>query len=521
MISEVAWRRFDLERDAMVRALLLHLEGHDLLLLVSHHLVSDHGSAHVLLTELAEAYDAACSGRAALLPELPIQYSDFAAWQRERISGPTLDGLVTHWSERLARAPERLDLPFDKPRPQAKTYAGSELRGSLPAGLADALRTLARQHGVSFFTVLLAGFYSLLHRYTGEGDIVVGTPISGRHHEETQRLIGYFSNTLALRVTLDDEMSFADLLARVRETALDGFAHQELPFERLVETLNPQRDPSHTPVFQVLFAHDLPAPPVKLNGKPLDPLPLPGWPWSRFDVALGTHEREDGALDLVVEYSTDLFEADTIRRLLGHFETLLEAAASNPDEPLGRLPLLTESERHTLVERWNRTDCPIPNGCLHELIGSQAARVRERVAVAGSGETLTYSELDERSDDLARHLRRLGVGEGALVGVCVERVPATMVALLGVLKTGAAYVPIEPTYPMERKAFMLADAEAPVVVTQESLLELLPQHGGRTVCLDRDSAEIASAPAPATDRGSGGPRLRDLHLGLDGAAQGR
>ena len=495
MIAEVAWRRFDLERDAMVRALLLHLDEHDLLLLVSHHLVSDHGSAHVLLTELAEVYDAARSGRAAPLPELPIQYSDFAAWQRERLSGPTLDGLVAHWRERLAGAPERFDLPFDKPRPPAKTYVGSELRGSLPAGLADALRTLARQHGVSFFTVLLAGFYSLLHRYTGEGDIVVGTPISGRHHEETQRLIGYFSNTLALRVAVDDEVSFAALLARVRETALDAFAHQELPFERLVEALNPQRDPSHTPVFQVLFTHDVASSPVELDGRPLDQLPLPGWPWSRFDLALGAHEREDGALDLVVEYSTDLFEAETIRRLLGHFETLLTAAVSDPEGPLGKLPLLTEPERRMVVEEWNRTERPIPDGCLHELVRGQAARGPERVAVAGSGATLTYRELDERSDDLARHLCRLGIGEGALVGVCVERVPATMVALLGVLKTGAAYVPIEPTYPMERKAFMLADAEAPVVITQENLLDQLPEHGGRTVCLDRDRVEIASAPA--------------------------
>jgi amino acid adenylation domain-containing protein len=495
MISEAAWRRFDLERDAMVRALLLHLDEHDLLLLVSHHLVSDHGSAHVLLTELAAAYDAARSGRTPTLPELPIQYSDFAAWQRRRISGPTLEGLAAHWEEQLAGAPERFDLPFDKPRPPAKTYAGSELRGSLPAALADTLRALARQHGVSFFTVLLAGFYSLLHRYTGEDDIVVGTPITGRHHEETQRLIGYFSNTLALRVVLEDDMPFAALLARVRKTTLDAFAHQELPFERLVEALNPQRDPSHTPVFQVLFTHDLPSAPVELDAKPLDQLPLPRWPWSRFDLALGAHEREDGALDLVVEYSADLFEAETIRRLFGHFESLLAAAAADPDAPLGKLSLVTEPERRELVEQWNRTERPIPDGCLHDLVGEQAARVPERAAVVGSGEALTYRELAERSDDLARHLRNLGVGEGALVGVCVERVPATMVALLGVLKTGAAYVPIEPTYPMERKAFMLSDAEAPVVITQESLLEQLPEHGGRTVCLDRDRAEIASSPS--------------------------
>jgi len=326
LVSELAWRRFDLERDAMVRAALIRMDDHDRLLLVSHHLVSDHGSARILLAELSEAYDAARSGRPPLLPELPVQYADFAAWQRRRMSGSRLNELTDYWRRRLAEIPDRFDLPFDRPRPPAKTYAGAERRGTLPANLVEALRALARTRNVSFFTVLLAGFYTLLYRYTGTEDIVVGSPISGRHHEETQRLMGYFSNTLVLRATVEDEISFEDLLERLRTTTLEAFAHQELPFERLVEALNPPRDPSHTPIFQVLFTHDLVSPQLKLDGMVVEPLALPAWPWSRFDLAVGTHDRADGGLDVMVEYSTDLFEEETI----GEKSRLNSAASGLP-----------------------------------------------------------------------------------------------------------------------------------------------------------------------------------------------
>jgi hypothetical protein len=266
LVSELAWRRFDLELDTLVRAALIRMDDHDLLLLVSHHLVSDHGSGSILLDELSEAYDAACSGRAPVVPELPIQYADFAAWQRDRMSGPRLDEQTDHWCRRLAGIPDRLDLPFDKPRPPAKTYAGAEYRSTLPADLVDGLRALARTRNLSFFPVLLAGFYTLIYRYTGTEDIVVGTPTSGRHHAETEPLIGLFSNTLALRTTVEDELTFSELLDRVRATLLDGIAHQELPFERLVEALNPPRDPSHTPIYQVLFTHDHVSPSLELGG---------------------------------------------------------------------------------------------------------------------------------------------------------------------------------------------------------------------------------------------------------------
>jgi len=502
LVSGLAWQPFDLERDTMLRAALLRLGDHDRLLLVSHHLVSDHGSASVLLAELSEGYDAALGRRAPELPELPVRYSDFAAWQRDRFSGPRLEELVAFWRERLAGAPELLDLPFDRPRPPAKSYAGAEVRGTVPGEVGEALRKLARARNVSLFTILLAGFNALVHRYTGSEDIVIGSPITGRHDEETMPLIGYFANTLALRTAVEDDLPFDELVERVRRTSIDAFAHQELPFERLVEALNPPRDPSYTPVLQVLLTHDVVERPIVLGGETLEQLPLSTWPWSRFDLAVGTHERADGGIEVVAEYSTDLFDRDTVERLIGHFGALLAGVVADPGCPVGMLPLLTPDERRVVLDDWNDTAQPVDGRSLHALVSAQATRVPDRIAVRGSGRTLTYRELDERAGRLAQHLRTLGVGPGTLVGVCLDRLPETMVAFLGVLKTGAAYVPVDPTYPAERQAFMLADAEAPVILTQESLLDSLPEYAGHVVCIDRDWPKIAlGAPYAPTEPG--------------------
>ena len=497
LVSQLAWQPFDLDVPAVLRVALLRLSDHDRLLLVSHHLVSDHRSASILLGELGKSYDAALTGNTAELPDLTIRYSDFAAWQRERFRGELLDELIAYWRRRLDGAPERLDLPFDRPRPPAKTYAGGEVRDFLPTDLVAALRALAQARNVTLYTVLLSGFYALLHRYTGAEDIVIGSPISGRHDEETMPLIGYFSNTLALRTDVDDGMPFTQLLERVRETTVAAFAHQELPFERLVEALNPPRDPSYTPVFQILLAHDVAAPAITLGAVMLEQMPLPAWPWSRFDLAVGTNERADGGLDLVAEYSTDLFDPETIRRFIGHYGMLLAAIAAEPDAAIATLPLLTPPERRQLLHDWNQTRMEVEPACLHTLVSVQAGLFPERTAVEGAGRSLRYGELEESANRLAHRLRRLGAGPGTLVGVCIERVPETMVALLAILKAGAAYVPVDPTYPPERQAFMLADAQAPVLITQESLLDLLPDHGGHTVCLDRDWPAIAAEPASA------------------------
>jgi amino acid adenylation domain-containing protein len=495
VIEDVAWRRFDLERGALVRAALLRLEEVDVLVVVSHHLASDHASGAILLRELVEVYDAVREQRTPSLPELPIQYADYATWQRERFDGALLDDLVGHWRTVLDGAAERFDLPADRPRPPAKTYAGDELRFALPIELADAIRAYARSTGTSVFTVLLTAFYALLHRYTESEDIVVGVPISGRHHEETQELIGYFSNTLALRAHIDRDLTFAELLNRVRAVANDAYAHQELPFERLVEALNPRRDPSHTPVFQVLLSHDLVSELPMLGGLQLEPQPLRRWPYSRFDLAVGTLERPDGGLEGVVEYSTDLFDAGTIERFAGHLTTLLAGVVREPGLPIAALTLLPEGERAWLIEERNRTESPVDPRCLHELVAEHARRTPDRVAVEGSARSLTYGDLDARANQLARHLLARGIGGDDLVGVCLDRSPETMVAMLATLKTGAAYVPIDPTYPHERQAFMLADANARVLLTEQSLLDALPPAGdAEIVCIDRDWPEIASLP---------------------------
>jgi amino acid adenylation domain-containing protein len=493
VIADLAWKAFDLGRELMLRAALVHVATEDdRLLLVSHHLVSDHASFPILLAELAEVYAALSAGREPELQDLPITYVDFAAWQRERLTANALEEDLAYWRGRLSGAPERLDLPSDRPRPPVKTYRGDQRMHSYSPALVEEVRALARSHRVSLFVVLLAVVKTLLHRYTGEEDLVVGSPASGRHHEETMPLVGFFTNTLVLRTNLSGDPTFEELIGRVRETTVSSLAHQDLPFEKLVEALNPKRDLSHTPLFQVLLTHDVALPELALGGMQVTVLPLPEVRWSRFDLSVETQDRRDGGLDVSVEYSTDLFEPETIDCLLGHLETLLAEVAEQPARPISELPLLTSEERSLLLEEWNATARPLPDRCLHELVAAQAETRPDDIAVEGEGARLTYAELDSRSNQLAHHLRSLAVCPGALVGVCMERVPELMVALLGVLKSGAAYVPIDPTYPRERQAFMLADSEAPVLVTQEKLVEQLPDSEALVVCLDRDWPEIAS-----------------------------
>ena len=493
LASELAWRSFDLARDLMVRATLFQLPADEsLLLIVSHHLVSDHASTGVLLDELAEAYDALAAGRTPSPPELAIQYADFASWQREHLTDARLDEHLEYWYEQLAGAPQRLDLPSDHQRPSAKSYRGAKVELDIAPVLVDRLRSLARARGASLYVVLLAAFTTLLHRYSGSEDIVVGSPISGRHHEETMPLIGFFTNTLVLRTKLDGDPTFSALVDRARETAFGAYAHQEVPFERLVEALNPHRDLSLSPLFQVLLTHDVATPARELGGMPVVQEPVPHAPWARFDLSLVTHDRADGGLGGLLEYSTDLFEEPTIRQMLDHLQTVLEGISEDPERPISALPLLTPAERGLLIEDWNATAAPFARDrCLHELVAEQAARTPSAIAVEGEGRSLSYAELDASANQLAHHLADLGVGSGVLVGLCTERIPELMIAILGILKTGAAYVPIDPTYPAERQAFMLADAECPVLITQERLLENLPAYEGTAVCLDRDRPEIA------------------------------
>jgi amino acid adenylation domain-containing protein len=492
LVAELASRPFDLATEVLLRAALLHVKAdEDLLLIVLNHAASDHASRKLLLGELDALYTALEAGAEPALPDLPIQYADFAEWQRERLDGKPLEELLAYWTGHMAGAPDRLELPTDRPRPAAQSYRGSHREFTIGPALGTRLRELARSQRATQFMVLLAGFKTLLYRYTGVTDLVVGTPISGRHHEETANLLGYFSNTLALRSDLSGDPTFTELVARVKATTIAAQTHQELPFEKLVESLNPRRTESHSPVFQVLFGFDgMSAPAPTLAGHELETLPVPGWQWARFDLSMVLRELPDGGLAARIEYPTDLFDATTIDRLVGHFERLLHAAASDPDQRLSMLPILTADEERQLLVDWNQTTRPYDRRCLHELFADQAARTPDAVAVVDSEQRITFSQLDRRSSQLARELGRLGAGAGTLVGICLDRSVDLVISLLGVLKSGAAYVPIEPTYPPQRQEFILADAAAPVLITQDRLLGVIDPRGAAVISVERDRESI-------------------------------
>jgi amino acid adenylation domain-containing protein len=491
LLGAFANRPFDISSDVLLRAALVHLDTEDLLLIVLHHIGSDHASSAILFRELDEIYDAMSKGEARELAELPIQYTDFARWQREQLGGSRLEELLAHWTSRLVGAPERLELPSDRPRPSSQSFRGKLHELTIGPELAQPLRAQSRRHGVSMFMFLLAAFKVLLHRYTGAEDMVVGAPASGRHYEETADLLGFFSNTLALRTDLSGDPTFAELLQRVKVTTLEAQIYQELPFEKLVEALNPQRSQSYSPIFQVLFGYDVyPAQPPRLAGKALEQLPIPGWQWSRFDLSIVARELRDGSLHAQLEYATDLFDAATVERLIGHYTTLLTAVGRDCDRPLSELPILTEQERSSMLTEWNATSRPYDRRCLHELVSEQAARSPETIAVVSERDRLSYGELEARSNQLARELIDAGVGVGSLVGMCLERSVELPVAMLAVLKTGAAYVPIDPTYPPERQELMLADAHAPVLITQSRFLGVVGPSEATVLCVDRDRPRI-------------------------------
>lgn len=496
LLGEFVRRPFDLRSDLLLRTALVHVApDEDLLLVVFHHVASDYASSAILFGELDELYDAFSSGRTPALPELPIQYADFAAWQREQVSGGQVDELLEYWTAALEGAPERLDLPSDRQRPSVQSYRGRVIESGLDRELVESLRALARRQSVSLFMLLLAAFKTVVHRYTGVEDLVVGAPVTARHHEETSGLLGFFTNWLALRTDLSGDPAFSELLQRVRATVLGSQIHQELPLEKLVEVLNPERTQSHNPIFQVLFGYEIaPGEPPRLAGAQLEPLPIPGWEFSRLDISLVVQERPDGGLQLNLEYASDLFDASTIERLIGHYRTLLEGVLADPDRRLSRLPILTEAERRRTLVEWNDTRHGYDARCLHELVAEQVARTPERIAVLDGTERLTYAQLQRRANQIAHELVACGVRPGSLVGICVDRCVDMLASMLGVLQTGAAYVPIDPTFPPQRQEFMLADARAPVLITQERHLGTIDPSGITVLCVDRDRPRIEARP---------------------------
>ena len=491
-----ATERFDLSRAPLLRARLLRLsDSEHVLLLVVHHIVFDGWSMGVLRRELGALY--ASAGDAAALAPLPIQFADYASWQRERLASEALQRQLQYWRQQLDGI-ETLDLPTDRPRPAQITYRGASERFALPAPLLTRLKALAQRESATLFMVLLAAFQVLLMRHSRQQNVAVGVPVAGRHRTELEGLIGYFVNTLVMRVELSGNPGFTELLQRVKETALDAYGHQELPFDQLVAALSPQRDLSRHPLYQVSFAlNNQPTNALVLSGVQVETLELP-ITTAKFDLSLALAEA-DGALRGVIEYSTDLFDAASITRLAAQFRHLLEAIVADPTRPVARLALLSEAEQRQLVDQWNDTQVAYPQHLgVHQLVEAQVRRSPQAAAAIFEGLQISYRELNAQANRLAHQLRGWGVGPEVPVGLCTERSLSTLVAVLGILKSGGAYVPLDPSYPAERLAFMLNDCAAPVVITQRSLRERMARTvpaGTRLLCLDDDGPAIASHPA--------------------------
>jgi amino acid adenylation domain-containing protein len=517
-----AERPFDLSGDRMLRAALLRLAAHEhVLLLTIHHIASDGWSLGVLWRELERLYEAYCRGANPDLPPLPVRYADYAMWQQNELQGQRLDWLQQYWREQLHGA-HVLELPTDHPRPPALTYQGARHDFDLKEELVEQLKSLSQREDVTLHMMLLAAFQTLLARYSGQDDIVVGMPIAGRSHAALEGLIGFFVNTLVLRTDLSGDPTFRELLGRVRQVSLAAYDHQDLPFEKLVEELKPQRDLSHSPVVQAVFQLlSFSDPGLTLRDVEVERLPSSSQR-VRFDVEMHLWQ-EPKALRGALVYSTDLFDASTMERLVRHFVKLLAGIAVDPDRPISQLPLLTEAERQQVLVDWNRTAVDYPSErCIHELFEEQAARSPAAVAVIFGDRQLTYGELNARANQLARYLQGLGVGPETLVGVCLERSLEMMVGLLGILKAGGAYVPLDPGYPQKRLAFMLADTQAPVLLTQAPLVLQLPPYAGHLVCLDADGVAISRQPTdnPVSGATAGGRAYVCYTSGSTGVPKG-
>jgi amino acid adenylation domain-containing protein len=506
--AEEAARPYDLSAGPLFRAALLRLgEEEHVLLLGMHHIVGDAWSLGVLSRELSALYGAYREGAESPLPGLPVQYADYARWQRRVLGGDTLEGELAYWRERLAGAPALLELPTDHPRPPVQSYRGASEPVALPAALLERLTAVGRSEGATPFMVLLSAFQLLLAKYAGSDDVVVGTPIAGRTRREVEELVGLFLNTLALRTELGGDPDFREVLRRVRAATLGAYENQDVPFERLVEELQPERSLSHSPLFQVAFIlEDAGEAGFALPGVRVRHLDVES-ATSKFDLTLALTQGPDG-IGGALEYSADLFERGTIRRMVAHLARVLEQVAAAPETRLSELALLDEAERRLIVEEWNDTRAVYPvDRCVHELVEAKAERTPTATAVVFGDASLTYAALNERANRLAHHLRALGVGPDARVAVCMERSLDLVVGLLAVLKAGGAYVPLDPNYPAERLRYLLADSAPKVVLTQTSILraEAAPFADADVEVLALDAPSWMEQPATNPARGALSP----------------
>ncbi len=492
LAKEEGQQPFDIVHGPLIRASLMKLEEMEHVLLLSmYHIVSDGWSMGVLTREISALYRSFCEDSPSPLAELPIQYADYAAWQASWLQGEVLEGRLAYWKQQLAGSPAVLELPTDRPRPAVQSFRGARQSFRLAPELLEKLKALGQREGASLFMTLLAAFQALLYRYSGQADINVGTPVANRDREEIEGLIGIFINTLVLHARISGEAGFRDLLKQVKETTLGAFENADLPFDLLVDALQVKRDTSYSPLFQVMFTlqestgASLDLPGLKASLLPIDNGTV------KFDLFLTLEENPNGLLG-VLEYNTDLFEAGSITRMIGHFETLLNGIAADIERPIARLPLLPLDEAHRLLIEWNLTQAEFPQEkCFQQRFEEQVERSPDTYAVVYEHDQLTYRELNRRANILAHYLQSLGVQPDTLVGVCFERSVEMVVAILGILKAGGAYLPLDPTYPKDRLAFMLADARAPILITQEHLTPDLPEDGYTRIALDANWKKIA------------------------------
>ncbi|HEX8293413.1 MAG TPA: amino acid adenylation domain-containing protein, partial [Pyrinomonadaceae bacterium] len=490
--AEEARAPFDLSKGPLLRVKLLRLsEEEHILLLTMHHIISDGWSIGIFIRELAALYEAFADGRPSPFAHPPLQYVDYALWQREQLQAGALDEQLSYWKQTLAGAPALLELPTDRPRPPAQSFSGARQELVIPRSLAEALRAVGERANATLFMTLLAAFEVLLYRYTGQPDVVVGVPVSGRDRPEIEASIGFFVNTLPLRTGLYGNPTFGELLGRVRAATLGAFDHPEVPFEKLVEVLQPNRDLSHAPLFQVLFnLQNFGAGRLEMHGLALTQIEVDTGT-SKFDLTLNLTETAEGMAGWL-DYNTDLFDAPTVERMAGHLLEILKGVAAGPGTRLDELSLLTPRERQELLVEWNGSREVYPHApCLHQIFEEQVGRTPDATAVVFEGETLTYLELNRRANRLAHHLRGLGVGPEVMVGVCMERSLDLIVALMAVLKAGGAYVPLDPDYPLERLAFIREDTAAPVILTQSALAEGRSFQAAHVVRVDAQLGALA------------------------------
>jgi amino acid adenylation domain-containing protein len=496
-----AQRPFDLQEGTLLRITVMQQSEEQYVLLAAmHHIVCDGWSLGIFTRELVSYYEAFSSGTPSHEPELNVQYADFAVWQRRWIEEETVQVQFAYWRRQLSGMAALLDLPLDRPRPAVQSGSGATLTFSVPRSTTAALNELAQQQDATLFMVLAGALNALLARYSGQTDITVGTVIANRNRVETEPLIGCFVNTLALRTQFSGDSTFVELLQRIRTTTLEAYENQDAPFEKVAAEADASRDLGRSPLFQVMLVlQNAPLGNMELQGMRVEPEEVESRT-AKFDLTVQFTEREQG-LQGKLEYSTDLFNPETTGRMAAHLQSLLGSIADSPQQRISRMPLLSDAEKRQLLKEWNSTSQPYPCGqCIHNLFARQAQQMPDAIAVAYSSECLTYRELDRRSNQLARYLRKLGAGPEQLVGICMEPCPEMIVALLGVLKTGAAYLPLDVRYPRERLTYLLNDAGVKVLLTSKRSLQKLPEHAAELICLDaqwnvidRESAQPVAA----------------------------